>query len=114
MRWIIGDVHGMLTPLAALLDAVGEIDASPQWIFVGDYVNRGPDAKEVIDFLIELPDARFCRGNHDDNFEVFLTGRSFVEDLPQNRMLAFQFFIEHGLAETLASYGVPVSEMQSM
>src|SRR4051794_13360276 len=38
MRWVIGDIHGMLRPLAALLDEVRRDDRSPEFHFVGDYV----------------------------------------------------------------------------
>ncbi len=97
----------MYQPLAALVKAVTEEDRSPQWIFAGDYVNRGPDSKGVIDFLLQLPNARFCRGNHDDIFDLIVNGQCFVQEVPNNsRTVAFKWFMEHGLADTFASYGV--------
>ncbi len=51
----IGDIHGCLEPLKLLW---GMIDPQPddRIIFVGDYVDRGPDTKGVIDFLMGLQD----------------------------------------------------------
>ncbi len=102
----------MLRPLQGLIDAVTELDSSPQWIFVGDYVNRGPDARGVVDLLLQFPNARFCRGNHDDVLDLILNGSSFAEQATQNnRPIAFRWFMEHGLADTLASYGVHPNDM---
>ncbi len=104
----------MLQPLKGLVEAIRKTDASPQWLFVGDYVNRGPDSKGVIEFLLHLPQARFCRGNHDDIFDLILNGKCFAEDVAKNnRSAAFRWFMEHGLAETFASYGVDLGQMQT-
>ena len=79
MRWIIGDVHGMRAALERLLEAVGRVDPSARFYFVGDYVNRGPDARGVIDLLLSLTNARFVRGNHDDIFDrVELRGHEWL------------------------------------
>jgi serine/threonine protein phosphatase 1 len=112
VRWIIGDIHGMRQPLENLLAAVSAQDSSPKWFFVGDYVNRGPDSKGVVDLLLKLPNAHFCRGNHDDIFDLILNGISFTDHVTQNnRAIAYRWFMEHGLADTLASYGIDRSAM---
>jgi serine/threonine protein phosphatase 1 len=114
VRWIIGDIHGMSGPLKGLVDSVTKTDPSPQWIFVGDYINRGPDSRGVIEFLLKLPNARFCRGNHDDVFDVILNGQSYVDQLTNNnRWAAYKWFMEHGLRDTLASYGADDAAMRS-
>jgi serine/threonine protein phosphatase 1 len=115
VRWIVGDIHGMSAPLKGLVDAVAKSDSSPKWIFVGDYINRGPDSRGVIDFLLKLPGARFCRGNHDDIFDVILNGQSYVDQLTNNnRWAAYKWFMEHGLRETLASYGADDAAMRAV
>jgi serine/threonine protein phosphatase 1 len=115
VRWIVGDIHGMAQPLKGLVENVSKRDPSPSWIFVGDYVNRGPDSRGVIDFLLKLPNSRFCRGNHDDVFDVLLNGQSYVEQLTNNnRAGAYKWFMEHGLRETLASYGTDDATMKAM
>jgi serine/threonine protein phosphatase 1 len=63
----IGDIHGCHTALTALL---GQIQPSPEdyLIFLGDYIDRGPASRAVIDSLIELEKTTRCvflRGNHE-------------------------------------------------
>src|SRR6266700_1770784 len=105
MRWIIGDVHGMLRPLVTLVNQVRKIDPQGRLIFVGDYVNRGPDARGVIDYLLELKDADFIRGNHDDIFDLVVNGQCYAENAAHDdRIAAFQWFMKYGLDNTLLSY----------
>jgi serine/threonine protein phosphatase 1 len=114
MRWIIGDIHGMREPLARLLDEVTRVDAQARFYFVGDYVNRGPDSKGVIDLLLSLKDARFVRGNHDDIFDQVLGGTSYATNASMgNRMVAFQWFMDHGLDATFTSYGLDYAMLES-
>ncbi len=113
MRWIIGDIHGMLGPLTALLGAIGARDAQARLIFVGDYVNRGPDSRGVIDLLLSLDNGRFVRGNHDDVFDQVLNGKSYAgESTEQHRIAAFQWFMQHGLDATFMSYGADYAQIE--
>lgn len=106
MRWVIGDIHGMLTPLRALVARVRQDDPAAELLFVGDYVNRGPDSKGVLDYLLTLDHARFCRGNHDDVFDQIVNGRSFAgRTTDEDHLAAFQWFMQYGLDQTLLSYG---------
>ena len=107
MRWIVGDIHGMLRCLQPLVERVNQLDAGAQFIFAGDYVNRGPQSKEVIDFLLDMTNARFIRGNHDDIFDMVINGTCYAEVATNNdRVAAFKWFMNFGLDETLLSYGV--------
>ena len=63
----IGDVHGCPATLEALLQ---ELSPTPEdhLVFVGDYIDRGPDSKRVIDRLLALKEEQPCtflRGNHE-------------------------------------------------
>jgi serine/threonine protein phosphatase 1 len=114
MRWIIGDIHGMLRPLQALLGAISRRDPAAHFIFVGDYVNRGLDSRKVIDLLLTLPRATFLRGNHDDIFDLLLHGDCYIcHPSARNPLGAFTWFMQHGLAETLMSYGAPWQELEN-
>jgi serine/threonine protein phosphatase 1 len=65
---VLGDVHGCLTALEALLDLVAPA-AHDRLIALGDYVDRGPDSRGALDRLIPLYDkGRLIplRGNHDE------------------------------------------------
>jgi serine/threonine protein phosphatase 1 len=116
MRWIIGDIHGMLRPLTTLVDEVRRQDEAARFIFVGDYVNRGPDARGVIDFLLGLGnEARFIRGNHDDIFDLVINGRCFADNAAHDdRVAAFLWFMKYGLDSTLMSYDCDYALLDSL
>jgi len=78
--YAIGDVHGCLDELKALLGKIDDHEEANKsdhhkLIFLGDYVDRGPANRAVIDFLINLSrsnrDCVFLKGNHDQRFEDF-------------------------------------------
>lgn len=91
----VGDIHGCLRQLAALLDQVAPTTAD-QVVFLGDYVDRGPDSAGVIstliDFAKKFPATVFLRGNHEEMFTDYLAGRD-----PS-------LFLINGGVKTLASY----------
>lgn len=60
---IIGDVHGCLDELSALLKTL-EVQSSDRIYFVGDLVARGPQSKGVVKLARKL-DAVCARGNHE-------------------------------------------------
>jgi len=69
----IGDIHGCVGTLEALLDELRPTTAD-HLVFIGDYVDRGPDSRAVIERLRVLeeqsgagsaPACTFLRGNHD-------------------------------------------------
>ncbi|MGH7856911.1 MAG: metallophosphoesterase family protein, partial [Candidatus Binatia bacterium] len=72
----VGDIHGCVDELCAVLDAI-EPAAGDTVVFVGDYVDRGPSPRGVIERLIELRDSSgarcvFLKGNHEDMFLAWL------------------------------------------
>ncbi len=91
----IGDIHGCHGLLLRLL---AEVRPSPadRLVFLGDYIDRGPDSRRVIETLLELrqqlPRTIFLRGNHEQMLLDYLDGR----DRP--------LFLANGGAATLASY----------
>jgi len=67
----IGDIHGDLEQLRNLLARLGPLGRDDKLVFLGDYVDRGPDSRGVIDFIrFELPKTGAqivaLRGNHED------------------------------------------------
>ncbi|MFZ5667859.1 MAG: metallophosphoesterase family protein [Pseudomonadota bacterium] len=99
----IGDIHGCNDLLSALLDQIFEAGRDgagpPMLVFLGDYVDRGPDSKGVIERLSQLraarPDARFLCGNHEETMLRFLS--DFDSGLA---------WTNYGGRETMLSYGV--------
>src|SRR5437762_1012557 len=69
----IGDVHGDAASLFKLFACFPEMRADDPIVFVGDYVDRGPKSKQVVDFVRELPKNTKAkvvalRGNHEDSW----------------------------------------------
>jgi serine/threonine protein phosphatase 1 len=92
----IGDIHGCSTALKAL---IGAIRPRPEDTIVtlGDYIDRGPDSRGVLDLLIEL--SQSCRlvpllGNHDQMLLEVRIGKYPIH-----------WLLEIGGTATLDSYG---------
>lgn len=61
---VIGDIHGCYFELQALLDKAGLSDGD-SIISLGDFVDRGPETPQVLDFFRYTPNARALMGNHE-------------------------------------------------
>ncbi len=63
--WIIGDIHGEIGLLDQLLDQI--LRFSPELIvFLGDYIDRGPHSREVVERIMSLDTEAAClMGNHE-------------------------------------------------
>lgn len=61
----VGDIHGHFTLLQATLDAAGFDPAVDRLFSVGDLIDRGPECRDVLDWLAK-PWFHPVRGNHDD------------------------------------------------
>ena len=107
ITFAVGDIHGHLRKLDALLTECWRYNARlgagtrPRFIFLGDYVDRGPDSKGVIDRIIELRRQDKCDvvtifGNH----EALMLGAMHHKQPDIKEM-----FLIHGGRETLDSYG---------
>jgi len=101
--YAIGDVHGCLELLKRLEERIAhsarDCGLNAGVIFLGDYIDRGPDSKGVIEYLSRgtfagLP-AAFLMGNHEDILLQALEHPALVRD-----------WLRWGGMATLASYGV--------
>ena len=99
----IGDVHGCLTEVSALYDFLVKekgLSSEDQLIFIGDYIDRGPDSKGVIDLCLrirrEFPKTIFLKGNHEDMLLAFLGYEG----------TAGMAYLANGGEPTLKSYGI--------
>ena len=93
MLYAIGDIHGCAQTLDALLarlgaDAGGTLGPDDTLVFVGDYVDRGPDSPGVLDRCLRLeaasndgtgPRCVFLRGNHDQMMLDYANGDGDVD-----------------------------------
>jgi serine/threonine protein phosphatase 1 len=94
--YVIGDIHGCYRSLLNVLEYI-EYDGNTV-IFLGDYIDRGPDSKRVVSHLIrlkkEFPRVITLLGNHEAMLLRYLHG------------LDQQFFLGNGGVQTLLSYGI--------
>ncbi len=79
--YVIGDIHGCLAPLKRLLESLEPDLHQDRLLFVGDYIDRGPDSRGVVDYILSLK-ARYpaeniicLKGNHEAMFLDFLAGK---------------------------------------
>lgn len=108
--WAVGDIHGRLDLLQPLLEAiVRDLHASPATrrmvIFLGDYIDRGPDSRGVLRLLSGLSAAqgvewRFLKGNHEQAMLEFLDNAS-----------AGARWCEYGGDSALRSWGLRVPDL---
>jgi serine/threonine protein phosphatase 1 len=99
---IIGDIHGCIKTFKALLDKIG-LKPNDNLYLLGDYVDRGPDSKKVIDTILELIDSGYqvhcLRGNHEQMLlDIFDSSKK--DDID-----AFEKWLYAGGKETMHSFG---------
>lgn len=107
--YAIGDVHGHLLALERMHDAISadlidtEYAGQVHIVYMGDYIDRGPDSKGVLDFLIGRLGRKdgiqktFLEGNHEIIMQDFLRA-------PESS--AGMAWLQYGGVEAMKSYGL--------
>lgn len=95
----ISDIHGCFNPFYELVVRVIDLSKSDRLILLGDYIDRGEQSREVIDFIIDLKKKGFnitaLTGNHE---------QMLLESYSDPGML-YQWFMNSGMS-TLFSFGI--------
>lgn len=111
-QWVIPDIHGCAKTLRALIGEQIKPSRTDTLIFLGDYIDRGPDSRGVIDYIIQLQadeyNVRLLRGNHEDFLIGILENRVPVKKflgIPVSNKLKNEWF-RYGGRETLKSFHV--------
>jgi serine/threonine protein phosphatase 1 len=95
----IGDIHGCPDELAAIVKAIAP-RADDTVVFVGDYVDRGPSARDAVEIVLELQkgpaEIVTLKGNHEDMMLSFLGFRGHYGES----------FLFNGGAATMDSYDI--------
>jgi serine/threonine protein phosphatase 1 len=107
--YAVGDIHGRLDLLDELLarieaDAGSRPPAEPIFVFLGDYIDRGPSSRETVDRLMahgETSRSVFLKGNHES---------VLLECLADSRF--FNAWIRLGGLQTMRSYDVAPDVMR--
>ena len=100
----IGDIHGMYEKLIKLMDKIHFISDEDLLIFLGDYIDRGPDSAQCLQYVYDLqhayPDAVIClMGNH----EVMMSSYLMQKRVNYNTVIAdyADSWLENGGFEAL-------------
>jgi len=98
--YVIGDIHGCLDELRYLVEGL-PLESGDRLVFLGDYVDRGPNSTGVLTYILQLQKREdlelIClKGNHEDMFLAYL-------GLPGRHG---DMFLYNGGYATLISYGV--------
>ncbi len=96
----LGDIHGCLKSLETLAQWV-PFKAGDRLVLLGDYLDRGPDSRGVIDWVLaasRVGEVIALRGNHE---AMMLEART--------NLAARAMWIENGGVEALASYGTSIA-----
>jgi serine/threonine protein phosphatase 1 len=92
----IGDIHGCYDKLCILMGKIDVDFERDTLVFLGDYIDRGPDSFKVVEYLIDLkkrfPEIIFLKGNHEEMLENYLSGADRLS------------YLANGGRETLESY----------
>lgn len=95
----IGDIHGCFDSLRTMIEQKIKIRKEDKIILLGDYIDRGPQSKEVVDYIIDLQNSGFDLVPLIGNHEAML-----LDTLNNNEY--FSIWIQNGGTETLRSFGI--------
>ncbi len=112
-KWVIPDLHGCSKTLRVLIEDRIQPSRSDQMYFLGDYIDRGPDPKGVIDYVMNLQSNGYqvfpLKGNHE---EYLLLAHQKERELQKQFFLFrkrnrfFDEWMQHGGRDTINSFGV--------
>lgn len=98
---IFGDIHGCYDPLKEYFDK-NPFSENVNYIFTGDYLDRGIQNKEVLEFLISIRDYKnviFLEGNHEKWLRMYSDKHFNMEDYIKEEILYKDPFVTKVLAQ---------------
>jgi diadenosine tetraphosphatase ApaH/serine/threonine PP2A family protein phosphatase len=100
--FVVGDVHGHVRKLSLLLPKLkGQMESGDALVFIGDYIDRGPDSQGVIDWVLGQMTGGWdgpvtaLKGNHEELMLDFLSKKPRYDP---------SVWMHNGGLETIASY----------
>ena len=101
MRIAVGDIHGCYKSLRKLLEEKIGISKHDEVYLLGDYIDRGPFSKQVLDYLLQLQEDGYqifpLRGNHEE-----MLINAYLDQVSNNFML----WMMNGAETTFRSFGI--------
>ncbi len=107
----VGDIHGRADLFEKMIERIradsADIGQRPRIVLLGDYVDRGPGSRQVLDRIIRLKQEAWCdvealMGNHEEALVQFLREPGYGVS-----------WVEYGGGATLGSYGIAVPAMRT-
>ncbi len=99
-RIAIGDIHGCFLTMQKLLEKTIEVKPVDEIYFIGDYIDRGPRSKQVLDYLMQMKKKKHqifpLQGNHEDMMLKAYKDESYM----------FAWY-NNGAEESLRSFQIP-------
>lgn len=101
--YAVGDIHGCYDKLIALMDKIDIDFESDILVFLGDYIDRGPQSYEVVEYLANLKSIHsntvFLKGNHEEMLEKYLNGKDRVSYLVNGGQQTLESYMNRPRAE---------------
>jgi serine/threonine protein phosphatase 1 len=102
MIYAISDIHGCYKTLQLLFQQLENISADNKYYLLGDYIDRGPDSRKVLDLLMKLnqknKDVVILRGNHE---------QMMLDNYNNSSKENFLLWKQNGCEATLLNYDIP-------
>lgn len=95
----IGDIHGCFSSLKELIENKIQLQKSDKLVLLGDYIDRGPDSKKVLDYIIDLQNNDYDIVTLCGNHELMLLDA-------YNNEVTMSKWIQNGGSETLKSFEI--------
>jgi serine/threonine protein phosphatase 1 len=103
-RYVIGDIHGCVKSFRNMVMEKIRLTKDDTLFLLGDYIDRGPDSKSVLDFIMELQRESYTirpiMGNHE-----YMLLKSLDEESE------FITWKKNGSTQTLLSFGIPEEKL---
>ncbi|MBT1070687.1 metallophosphoesterase family protein [Pelotalea chapellei] len=68
-RFVVGDIHGCIKTFQRMVEVILQLKQDDTLFLLGDYIDRGPDSKGVLDYLLQLLESNYdirpLLGNHE-------------------------------------------------
>jgi serine/threonine protein phosphatase 1 len=107
-KYVITDIHGCANTFRHLVEEKLDLNKEDKLYLLGDYINKGPRSKEVLDYIMYLRESKFqvytLRGNHDQLLLDALDQKAEVDFLLRGGQITLKSFGVENVADVPEKY----------